>query len=58
MVSHDNTISIVTGQSGVWIPAGARNFSFLQNNQIGCWAHPASYSMGTKLFPVGKVTRV
>jgi len=35
------------GQSGVWIPAGARNLSFLQNTQTDYGAHPPSYSMGS-----------
>jgi hypothetical protein len=36
---------------GVCIPAGARDFSLLQNAENGCGAHPSFYSMGTGFFP-------
>jgi hypothetical protein len=49
--SWDRVVGIVTrmwvGQSGVWIPAVAADFSHLQNVQTSYVRHPASYSMGT-----------
>ena len=35
------------GQSGVLIPAGARDFCVLQNAQTGCGSQTASHSTGT-----------
>jgi hypothetical protein len=41
---------------GVWVPAGAGNFSPHHCIQTGSRAHPASYPMGTRgSFPGGKV---
>jgi hypothetical protein len=36
----------VAGRSRVWLQEGARDFSLLQNVQIGSGAHTASYSIG------------
>lgn len=35
------------GRSGIRISAETRDFSLLQKVQTGCWAHPASCSVGT-----------
>jgi len=47
--SHLRTVRTETklqaGQSGVRIPAQARDFSLLQNVQTGYGPHPASYLM-------------
>jgi len=45
--------TLLAGWSGVRISAVARGFSLPQNVQTGCWAHQASYSVCTGLFPVG-----
>ena len=49
--SRDSVVVIVTrlraGQSAVRTPAGARDFSLLENVQTGSEVHQASYSMDT-----------
>jgi hypothetical protein len=42
------------GQSKVWIPAGERDFSVLQNVQTGSGAHPTSCSLDTRVLSQGK----
>jgi hypothetical protein len=42
------------GQSEVWVPVGAGNFSSHHRVLTGSGAHPASYQMGTGVsFPGG-----
>jgi hypothetical protein len=57
----DRVVGIVTrtwvGQSEVWIPAVAADFSRLQNVQISYVRHPASYSMGTEVLSQGYSSR-
>jgi hypothetical protein len=44
--------------SGVWVPAGAGNFSLRHRIQTGSGTHPASNSVGTRdSFPGGKSSR-
>jgi hypothetical protein len=45
------------GRCGVRIPIVTNGFFFLQNVQTGPRAHPASYSMSTGSFRLGKVAR-
>ena len=45
--------TLLAGWSGVRMLAVARGFSLPQNVQTGSWAHQASYSVCTGLFPVG-----
>jgi hypothetical protein len=56
--SWDDSVGIVTrqqtGQSGVQIPAGARDASILKNDQTSSADPPASYPMGTEFFHGGK----
>jgi len=51
--SWDRVVGIVTrmwvGQSWVWIPGVAADFSRLQNVQTSFVRHLASYSMGTRV---------
>jgi hypothetical protein len=61
--SLDSVISIVpriwTRQSGVQIPARAKDFSLLQNIQSGSGAHPASHAIDPMTsFPRGKAASV
>ena len=53
-VSRDSVFGIATtvrtGLSGVWIPAGSRDFYLLKNVQTGSVAHLASCSMDTCFF--------
>jgi hypothetical protein len=59
--SWDRVVGIVTrmwvGQSGVWIPAVAADFSCLQNVQTSYVHRPASYSMGTGVLSEGYSSR-
>ena len=59
--SWDRILGIVTrmwvGQSGVWIPAVAADFSCLQNVQSSSVHHSASYSMGTGVLSQGYSNR-
>jgi hypothetical protein len=59
--SRDSSVGIALGygldgrSSRVRFPAGAGNFSLHHRVQNGSGAHPASYSMGTRVsFPGGK----
>jgi hypothetical protein len=63
--SRDSSVGIATrlrtGRSAFHdsIPGGAGNFSLHHRVQNGSGAHPASYSMGTRVsFPGGKAGRV
>jgi hypothetical protein len=57
-MSRDSVVVVESrlwaGQSMVRIPAGARDFSFLQNVQTGSGFHPASCSMDTRVLSQGK----
>jgi hypothetical protein len=49
------SIGLRAGWLGVWVLAGAGNFSLHHHIQTSSGAHPASYPMGTKgSFPRGK----
>jgi len=56
-VSQDSIVCIVTrlwpGQSGVRVLAGARYLSLFQIVQMGCGAHLACCSVGTRVLSPG-----
>jgi hypothetical protein len=65
MKSRDSSVGIALGYglddrvSRVRFAAGAGNFSLHLRAQHSSWAHPASYTMGTRVsFPGGKAAGV
>jgi hypothetical protein len=53
----DTATVLEAGRNGVWIPAGSRDFSLLQNVQTGHGARRASYLMSTGALSRGKRNR-
>lgn len=49
----DITNALRTGQSGVRIPVGARDFTVLQSVQTGLGTHSVSFSVGTGVKTAG-----
>jgi len=54
---HTVVCTLIRTRCGVRIPVGARNFPLLQNAQTSSGANPASYSVGTGVFPGAKLPR-